>query len=180
MEDRRKELELLISEHGKRLYQSLLRLTLRPLVAEDLMQELALKLLQTSSFWHAENRVAYAHRAAINLALTYRRRQRYTLDLTQADQLLCPDHGPLQNAAIREQVEQLLAVLPRLSRLQREVFVLHHIDGLDHDQVAEVIGKSSHQVRGLVAKAIGALRRLLATDTAAAANLQGADHARES
>lgn len=58
-----------------RLHALLARLTLREDVAEDLLQELAMKLASSIGFSQAHQPVAYAKRAAVNLAIDWRRRR---------------------------------------------------------------------------------------------------------
>lgn len=74
MSDRRTELLELLDRSGAGLHALLTRLTLRPDVAEELMQELFLKLSAAKDqggidCWHA-----YARRTAINLAFDWRHR----------------------------------------------------------------------------------------------------------
>ena len=56
----------------------LTRLTLRSGVAEDLLQELFIKLHDSSNFARASNRKAYLFKTAIHLAFDWRRGQRPT------------------------------------------------------------------------------------------------------
>ncbi|MHC4757147.1 MAG: RNA polymerase sigma factor [Planctomycetota bacterium] len=72
MKNNKKILELL-DESGPSLYALLTKLTLNQDAAEELMQELFIKLNNSKVFQKANNSDAYAHRAAINLALDWRR-----------------------------------------------------------------------------------------------------------
>ena len=71
----------LLETHGAELYALLTRLTLRAGVAEDLLQELFLKLRNASGFACADNPKAYAFRTAIHLACDWRRAQPKTVPL---------------------------------------------------------------------------------------------------
>src|SRR5262245_22798320 len=66
----------LLEVHGAELHALLARLTLRAGVAEDLLQELFLKLRGSAGFVRADDRKAYAIRTAIHLAFDWRRRRR--------------------------------------------------------------------------------------------------------
>src|SRR4051794_7288180 len=71
------DLIAILDAHGPALHALLLRLTLRQDVADDLLQELFVKLAGSRSFRAAIDPVAYVKRAAVNLALDWRRaRQR--------------------------------------------------------------------------------------------------------
>ncbi len=61
MSDQRSELLGLLKRSGAKLHALLLRLTLREDVAEDLMQELFLRLADSDSFFDARNREAFAY-----------------------------------------------------------------------------------------------------------------------
>lgn len=71
-------LELLDTD-GRRLHVLLTRLTLCETTAEDLLQELFLRLSKSNSFDSARNHTAYAFRAATNLAFEWRRKQSRTV-----------------------------------------------------------------------------------------------------
>ena len=73
LKNRQKELLELLDRSGASLYALLTRLTLRGDVAEELMQELFIKLTKTSKLNSVKNWSDYAHRAAINLAFDWRR-----------------------------------------------------------------------------------------------------------
>jgi len=73
LRSRQKELLELLDKSGADLYALLTRLTLREDVAEELMQELFIKLNNSRGIGKIANWNAYAHRAAINLAFDWRR-----------------------------------------------------------------------------------------------------------
>lgn len=66
----------LLRSEGDRLYRLLWRLTQREDVAEDLLQELTLKLAESDGFGVSDQPYAYARAAAVNLACDWRRRKR--------------------------------------------------------------------------------------------------------
>ena len=63
----------LLQRSGARLHALLVRVTLREDVAEDLLQELFLRLDASAGFYEASSREAYAQTAAIRLAFDWRR-----------------------------------------------------------------------------------------------------------
>lgn len=75
MSDRQTELLELLDRSGAGLYALLTRLTLREDVAEELMQDLFLKLNGAENQGGIDCWCAYARRTAINLAFDWRRRQ---------------------------------------------------------------------------------------------------------
>ena len=63
-----------LDEHGRVLFGLLYRVTLREDVAEDLMQDLFLKLDASEKFPSARCPLAYARRVALHLAFDWRRK----------------------------------------------------------------------------------------------------------
>jgi RNA polymerase sigma factor (sigma-70 family) len=151
---------LLVSD-GARLHALLYRLMLRADLAEELMQELFLRLSRSIGFASAEYPFAYARRVVINLAMEKRRAR-------QADPTagaIAPDEALVQSATsplgelIRaEQLEQILDGLSELPELSRECFVLRFIEDESYDAIAKRVGKTAHQTRGLCHSAVRQLR----------------------
>jgi len=156
-----------LEESGQRLHALLLRLTLRPDVADDLLQELFLKLSRSEAFARAESRTAYAYRAAVHLAFDWRRaRQPATTGVDVTDQVQQDSASPVQALVAREQMDQVLEAVGKLNGLQRQALVMHYIQQESFQSIAEQLGKTPHQVRALCHKAIRQLRSQLPTDEA--------------
>jgi RNA polymerase sigma-70 factor (ECF subfamily) len=149
----------ILETHGAELHALFTRLTLRAGVAEDLLQELFLKLREAKGFAAAKNQRAYAFRTAIHLAFDWRRSQRPTVPLRTepADSA----ESPLAQLIDTEELEQILDAMQRLSELGRQVLVLRYLQHEEYLEIADQLGKSEHQIRGLCHKAIGQLRSML-------------------
>ena len=154
-------LELLESAGGS-LHTLLTRLTLREDVAEDLMQELFIKLSRAKGFARADNHLAYARRAAMHLAFDWRRLQKRKSPTTEMiTEPSAANLSPLSKLIRDEQLGQILDAAERLGGLSREAFVMRHIQKEPYEAVANQLGKTTHQVRGLCHKAIEQIRCLL-------------------
>src|SRR4051812_27455592 len=122
----------LLDSDGARLHALLFRLTLRRDVAEELMQELFLRLSQSIGFASAEHPFTYARRAAINLAMERRRSPTFgSVDETLSQQMPLPIDGLIR----AEQLEQILDALDDVPELARECFVLRFIEGESYDDI---------------------------------------------
>jgi RNA polymerase sigma factor (sigma-70 family) len=152
-------LPAILNAHGAALYALLTRLTLRADVAEDLLQELFLKLREAPGFARAENPRAYAFRTAIHLAFDWRRAQRPTEPLS-ADPAVTAA-APLDQLIEAEELDQTLEALQQLSELGRQVVVLRFLQQEEMPEIARQLGKTEHQVRGLCHKALEQLRTIL-------------------
>lgn len=167
MAEERNRLLNLLETTGTRLHVLLVRLTLREDVAEDLMQELFLKLSQANGFGQADDPVAYARRAAVHLAFDWRRRQardRSPGPISTEREADAP--SPLSRLIQHEEYEQVLASLDKLSELGRDVLLLRYLEQESYEAIARQLGKTPHQVRALCHKAIAGLRLLFAENPA--------------
>jgi RNA polymerase sigma-70 factor (ECF subfamily) len=151
-----------LDAHGERLFATLLRLTLRPDVAAELLQELFVRLAQSDGFDAAADPVAYAWRTAINLAMEWRRNRRPEWSAAGEVEIASVEPSPLQRMVQAEQFEQLLNGLSELTELSRQAFVLRYIEQQSYGAVAEKIGKTPHQARGLCHAAVRQLRERFA------------------
>jgi RNA polymerase sigma-70 factor (ECF subfamily) len=102
----------------------------------------------------------WLHRIAHNAVVDYHRAARghTSLDAEPAQQL--PGAEGADPAAGLEALD-MRAVLARLPEEQRELLLLRFVDGLPHEQVATLLGKSVGACRALQHRALHALARLL-------------------
>ena len=170
MSDRQIELLALLDQFGPGLYALLTRLTLREEVAQELMQELFLKLHGTKDQGRIECWYAYARRTAINLAFDWRRRQatRRVCSLDALSERASETDGPLGKLIASEELAQILAAVSRLNGASREVFVMRYIEQNSYEEISEQLGKTVHQVRALCFRAMSTLRNVLGCDASPA------------
>ncbi|MEM6552701.1 MAG: sigma-70 family RNA polymerase sigma factor [Planctomycetota bacterium] len=146
---------------GKRVHGRLWRLTQRDDVAEELMQELVMKLAGSAGFGGAASPVAYAMRAATNLALDWRReRVRRGGEVAWSDQGTERDE-PVGVLVRDEEFTRVLDALSGLKETDRVVVTMRYLEGAEYAAVGQALGKTAAQARGLCAKAIGRLRKRL-------------------
>lgn len=154
----------LLQASGRRLFALLSRLTLRADVAEELLQELFLRLQSSDAFDKANNAEAYAYRVAVRLAFDWRRRQRrHQYGALVEGELV--DTLPLaeQVTADREEFERILQAMAGLSTSTQHILTMHYIEQVSYQEIAEQLGTSAHRVRALAHKAVAKLRSILIT-----------------
>lgn len=160
-DDKQKLLELL-DKHGASLHALLTRLTLSEDAAEELMQELFVKLNGVKDFSSLENACAYASKAATNLAFDWWRRQkRGRLPLDAIAEPVSDAGSPLTDLVEREQLQEVLRAVSRLKNPSRDVVVMRYMQGGSYDFIAGRLGKTEHQVRAMCSKALRKLQRVL-------------------
>ena len=162
MRDRQKELLELLDKSGANLYALLTRLTLREDIAEELMQELFIKLNKTNRFDKVGNRYAYARKTAINLAFEWRRNRKLNrVGLDQIPEPASNDISPLNKLIRTEELDEILNAIGKLNKVPREAFVMRYIQQEPYDYIAEQLCKTPHHVRALCSRASNRLRHIL-------------------
>ena len=165
MQKGHKELLELLDQAGASLYTLLTRLTLREETAEELMQELFIKLSNSRGFKKSTSRQAYARRAAINLAFDWRRKYRQELPLpVRVCEPVSNENSPLSKLIRTEELEEILDAIGRLNRSWRQAIVMRYIQQQSYDDIAEQMDKTPHHVRALCSKALNRLRDILGTN----------------
>lgn len=162
MDEQLERLLEFLENSGPGLHAMLTRLILREDVAEDLMQELFIRLSKSKAFEKARNRGAYARRCAINLAFDWRQRSRPShLPLAEVRDQASNDNSPLRRLIHREEMERILEGVSRLRGISRESFVMRYIQQDSYEQIGQELGRQPHQVRALCSKAMSQLRKML-------------------
>jgi RNA polymerase sigma factor (sigma-70 family) len=159
---RHDELLELLDKSGAELFTLLTRLTLREDIAEELMQELFIKLSRSRGPSKVANWGAYARKAAINLAFDWRRCHKHAeLSLEHAHDQASDGQSPLGRLIQSEELAATLNAIDRLNGISRQVLVMRYIQQESYDDIARQLGKSSHQVRALCSRAMRHLRDIL-------------------
>lgn len=148
--------------HKKRIYSLCMRMVGNLAEAEDLTQEAFLQLHRKISSFRGDSAFStWLHRLTVNVVLMHLRKK--GLALVSLDELLSPaqDHGALHGpsrgygaadlnltgAIDRMALERAIGSLPAGYRL---IFVLHDMEGFEHNEIAAMldcsIGNSKSQL----------------------------------
>ena len=151
----------LLKESGPRLLAVLTRLTLDEQTAEDLLQEVFVRLCRMENPARINHLEAYACRIAIHLAFDDRRdRQKRKLFIARGGET---EHqgGLGLTPEDREQIERILDAAQTLEGSTRVCFTLRYIEQMDYAQIADQLEKTPKQVRALCSKAVQRIRRMM-------------------
>ena len=152
----------LFEHSGPSLYTLLMRLVLREDIAEELMQELFVKLANFRGLDKVKNLAAYAHRTAVNMAFDWRKaRDKDPCRLDDAPEPPPDFISPLDKLSLNEEIEDVLCAISQLRGASREAFVMRYIQQHPYEYIAGEMGKTPHQVRALCFKALMHIRYLL-------------------
>lgn len=159
MTDCQKQLLELLDRSGAKLHALLTRLTLCEDVAEELMQELFVRLSDVTTSEKISNWDAYAYRAAVNLAFDWRRRNKQTfVPMEGVSEPVSENCSPLDGLVRNEAIQEVLSAIGRLNSTGREAFVMRYIQQESYEFIAEQLDKTPHQVRALCSRVMNDLR----------------------
>lgn len=128
-------------------------------MADDLLQDLVVKLSQADTFDTAENPYAYARRAAVNLAFSWIRTRRRDREQAVEDFDHPDSDPPVWSKLVRaEDIRRVLDHMEDLGDRDRFILAMRYFDEAGFDEIAQVIGGTKDQARALCHKAIRRLR----------------------
>jgi RNA polymerase sigma-70 factor (ECF subfamily) len=165
--------EHLYQLHSRRVYALCLRMVGNPSDAEDLMQEAFLQLFRKIGTFRGESAFStWLHRMTVNVVLMRLRKK--SLPAASLEETTEPDEetgGPrkdigapdlrLSGAVDRVNLERSIEKLPPG---YRTVFVLHDVQGFEHNEIAGIMGCSVGNSKSQLHKARTRLRELLQED----------------
>jgi RNA polymerase sigma-70 factor, ECF subfamily len=163
--------ETLYAMHKRRVYSLCLRMLGNVAEAEDLTQEAFLQLYRKIGTFRGDSAFStWLHRLAVNVVLMHLRRK--GLPQVSLEETLEPsqDDGPRKDIGARDltlsgsidrvTLERAIENLPPGYRL---VFVLHDVEGYEHNEIAEMLDCSIGNSKSQLHKARMKLRDLLRT-----------------
>lgn len=149
-----------------RLYNFLARLSNRPDVAEDLLEETWLRLVTHARRLRPDTRLGpWLFTVARHLHASYCRSR--LLEDSHTSSLLglwphgCTQPSPFEAAEANEAARRLAAALASLPLAYREALLLVPVEGLRHSEAAEICGVTTAAMRQRVARARALLARRL-------------------
>ena len=159
--------QALYDKHKRRVYSLCLRMTSNTAEAEDLTQEAFLQLYRKIATFRGESAFStWLHRLSVNVVLMHLRKKSLPLvSLEETTQGSSEDDTPKKDFGAEDMA--LAGSIDRL-RLQkavddlppgyRTIFVLHDIEGYEHNEIATIVGCSIGNSKSQLHKARMKLR----------------------
>jgi len=177
----RNAFRLLVDQYRDRMVQFFYRLCWDRDRAEDLTQDLFLKLILGSKRYRPEGKMAtFVYRVATNLWIDHYRQQKPRPKLHSLDQVVLSDGEiapamplpgrepmPMQVLADREERQALQAALERLTEPHRLVFELAVYQERPYAEISELLGIPVGTVKSRMHNAVAALKQMLGAGEAA-------------
>ena len=156
----------LVEQHSARVYRLAYRLTGNRADAEDLTQEVFVRVFRSLDTYTPGTLEGWLHRITTNLFLDQaRRRARIRFDALGDEheqrvpaRVLSPDHQVLDGAFDADVESALSSLAPEF----RVAVVLCDIEGLSYEEIADVLGVKMGTVRSRIPRGRAQLRKALA------------------
>jgi RNA polymerase sigma-70 factor, ECF subfamily len=149
----------LIRRYQERIYATIYHMTSNHEDANDLTQETFIKAYRAlKSFKGDSSFYTWVYRIAVNKTINFlkQRKNRYHMSLNDLDfnaendpdlVALVSDKTPRRDLNLAELQEKLNAGMQKLSEAHRTVVTLHDVQGLSHDEIAEIMNCNVGTVR---------------------------------
>ncbi len=155
----------LYDRHSHRVYSLCLRMTRNAADAEDLTQEVFLQLFRKIGSFRGEGQfTTWLHRLTVNQVLMYFRHIRVRREKIVEDVAAEISASQWSRHSARPQVVDKIALDAALARVSpgcRLIFVLHDMEGYNHEEIARLLGCSSGNSKSQLHKARVKLKRFL-------------------
>jgi len=166
--------EFLYNLHRRRVYSLCLRMTGNTASAEDLTQEAFLQLFRKIATFRGESAFStWLHRMSVNVVLMQLRKKNLPLvpidEATESEDEAAvrkEPGGPDERLAGSIDRLQLQRAVDELPPGYRTIFVLHDVEGYEHNEIAGIVGCSIGNSKSQLHKARIKLRELLRVNRA--------------
>ena len=160
--------EALYHLHKRRVYSLCLRMVSNPAQAEDLAQEAFLQLFRKIGTFRGESAFStWLHRMTVNVVLMQLRKK--SLPQVSLEETIESDYETQKKELGAEDMKlsgsidrlQLQRAIDRLPPGYKTIFVLHDVEGFEHNEIAEMVGCSIGNSKSQLHKARLKLRDYL-------------------
>jgi RNA polymerase sigma-70 factor (ECF subfamily) len=152
-------------KHYRRVYSICLRMTGNTAEAEDLTQDVFLQLhRKLQSFRGDAAFTTWLHRLTVNHVLMHFRKRRVRSEVTTEDGEMPDQIDPESDNPLAAPHVDRIALNTAIDKLPpgyRKVFILHDVEGFEHEEIATILRCSSGTSKSQLHKARLKLRKLL-------------------
>ncbi len=160
--------QALYDKHKRRVYSLCLRMTANTAEAEDLTQEAFLQLYRKIATFRGESAFStWLHRLSVNVVLMQLRKKSLPVvsleETTQGEEDTPKKDFGAEDLALAGSIDrlQLQKAVEDLPPGYRMIFVLHDVEGYEHNEIATIVGCSIGNSKSQLHKARMKLRDLL-------------------
>ena len=153
--------QTVLNERSKRWYNACLRITRDADLAADAVQEALLKAWDRRNDFRGDAALdSWIHRIALNAAidLTRKRKRRAEDELDDDAFEAAPSETPDEQYSHEALGRDLSVAMQRLTTMERQAFLLKHVEGWKLDEIAETLQTNVNNVKSVLFRGIRKLR----------------------
>jgi RNA polymerase sigma-70 factor (ECF subfamily) len=158
------EFKLLVMPYSSRLYRMAFRLMNSREEAEDIVQEVYVKLWGMRKDLHNYNSIeALCVRITRNLCLDHLRRRKVNHNAMKAEKIKEESYPetPSESLEKKENAEILHTLIASLPEPQRSLVHLRHLEGREYEEIAEMVNMNVNAIRVSISRARKQMRELV-------------------
>jgi RNA polymerase sigma-70 factor, ECF subfamily len=129
--------------------------------AEDLTEDVFVKAFLRVSTVKPESFTGWLYSIAKNIVIDHYRQKKVVLDLTELESILESDQNVSEEINTVMEQKLFMQMLRKLTPEQQIIIKLKFIEGLENDEISELIAKSEGSIRVAQHRAIQRLQELL-------------------
>lgn len=157
--------EDLYTKHYRRVYSLCLRMTANIADAEDLAHDVFLQVQRKLASFRGDSAfTTWLHRITVNQVLMHFRKKSVRSELTTEDgempEVVEPLSAKTQSLPIIDNIALGVAI-EQLPNGYRKIFLLHDVEGYEHEEIAQLLGISAGTSKSQLHKARLKLRTIL-------------------
>ncbi len=165
-----KAMEILVERYRHALFSWLLGMTGNRSDAEDLYQEIWMRVIKNAGRFSNVSFKAWLWKIAKNLLIDFRRKRRPDVSLDAVDdddgmplvdRLVANDKGPARQIELDDMTRRVMQAVGTLPEMQREVFLMRTQGEFSFNEIAAALGIPLNTALGRMHDAIHKLKRLL-------------------
>jgi RNA polymerase sigma factor (sigma-70 family) len=128
-------------------------------IAEDLSSEIFIKAFKNFEGFDRDKPFgAWIYAIARNHLANHYRSQKFDTDLEKAVNLSVDMRRQME---INSELEEVMEKIQRLDSYSKDVLLLRYVDGLENNEIAEILGKDEGTIRTQLSRALKKLRELI-------------------
>lgn len=153
------KLSILFDRYHVRIYNFFQKMTHNKMVSEDLTQEVFIKILKYRASYNNGNFASWLYTVARNIFSSYYQKQKKERSNIIEDDFLNSEEK-LFTDSNKEDLEHLQRSLLKLNEKDRELIVMHKLQEIQYEQIAQIVGSSENAVKVKTHRALKKLKEI--------------------
>ena len=152
-------LSLLFDRYHVRIYNFFNKMLHNKMVSEDLTQEVFIKILKYRTSYKKGNFTSWIYTIARNIFSSYYQKQKKERTNFAEDDQIQSGEKPANESNL-EELEHLQTALLQLKSSERELVIMHRLQEIKYEQIAEITGSTKGAIKVKVHRALKRLKEI--------------------